>query len=319
MRKLLVLIVLAWIPLCGQPLLVQTPGVGVQSSQKQEQQRNLTTRNPAGEQLGTKEFPLVVDTEGHKKTPSEAAEDKRKDDTKEYRDRWTFRLTVIGTVIGGILMLIGGGGVIAAVLTLRRMDRQLTEMQQARTQAAQHLSLTERPWVSPNVRIASPLTVDEDGVHITLRIEFNNVGKSPAVGVWATPVLYFGHDFIEERKRRCNDAVAHPINEFGEILFPNAVPPHVMNATLHAGPEDVRNASTLAGSYIGSYTAYIILCVAYRSTLDETARHCTGVIYHLSRIEPKTPDSIFTIPVGESVPIERLRLQSAFPYGPIAQ
>jgi hypothetical protein len=202
------------------------------------------------------------------------------------------------------------------------MDNQLIEMREASKQSARHLGLTERPWVSPNAQIVSPLIADEEGVRITIRVEFANVGKSPASGVWGMPTLYLQHpskpSVLDERKRLCKEAVARPVNPLGEMLFPNAIPPHGVNWNMRASAVEIAQACIIEGTNIGFYSVDIILCVSYRSTIDEAARHYTGVIYHLSRIDPSIP-GLQAFRPEESVPMEQLRLQGGWPFGTIAE
>ena len=128
-RKVLAVVWWAWIPLCWQPLWGQSPGIGIQSGQDQKQQTKLSTKQSQADQRGTQDSPLVIDLKQHQKTETEAAEDKRKEDAKEYRDTWTFRLTVLNTTISALLLIVGTGGVYAAVRTLRAIEKQADLME----------------------------------------------------------------------------------------------------------------------------------------------------------------------------------------------
>jgi hypothetical protein len=205
--------------------------------------------------------------------------------------------------------------------TTKVMEGQLKEMQEAGKQAAKQLSLTERPWISPSVYIISPLTADENGIHITLRIELNNVGNSPAVGIWIEPSLYLQHiskpSIVDERKRICEQAVARS-PKWGQIVFPKASPPYMQDFTISATAEDVQKSRVGSGDVVTDMIApEIILCVTYRSTIDEKA-HYTAIIYSLSKLAPKRPNAMFGLRVGESVPKEGLMLYGSI-FGPIAE
>jgi hypothetical protein len=197
-------------------------------------------------------------------------------------------------------------------------------MRAAGRQSAIQLGLTERPWVSPSVMLVSPLTADENGIRITLRVQLTNVGNSPAMGIWITPVLFLlsvsKPGVAEERKRTCEQVANRP-PDLGQVLFPNATPPFIQDWTISATAEDVRNASVGVAEGAeggedpyakGMYMAQIILCVSYRSTLDPAARHYTAPIYDLSLINPANPQMMLALPGQTSVPLERLRLTGSF-------
>lgn len=212
------------------------------------------------------------------------------------------------------------------------MEGQLKEMKDAGARTTRHLGLTERPWMSANVTVASPLTIDDNGVHITIRIELMNFGNSPAIGIWIHPLLYLSGigkpSAVEERARICEEASGHPTGAtfLGQMLFPRTIPPHVQNFIINATAEDLKRSRiggtddvTGDGPYAkGMYSANIILCVSYRSTIDEVARHYTASIYDLSWFDPERPSILLALPHQPSVPFDRLRLWGSV-FGPIAK
>jgi len=134
MRNTLAVVVLAWIPLCWQPLRGQPPTVGIKPSGNQQKQPNRTSSNAAPEQRGTQESPLVVDTKGHKNTKEEAAEEEREKDNKEFTDRWAFYATVAVAGFTGVLVIIGALGIRAANRTLKAIEKQATLQAASMTQ-----------------------------------------------------------------------------------------------------------------------------------------------------------------------------------------
>src|SRR5689334_16873894 len=167
MRQLAAIAVLfAWIPFCGKPLRGQTPGVWIQTGKEQKQQAEASTRQPGNTQRGTEDSPLIVDINQHPKSETETAEDKRINESKEYRDRCTFRLTVIGTIISGLLLIVGAGGVCAAIRTLRAIETQAKHMERQ----TEVLITAERAYVDTEI-------VSGDGTSYALLI--SNYGKSP--------------------------------------------------------------------------------------------------------------------------------------------
>jgi hypothetical protein len=312
---LAVAFLLAWLPFGGQPLWGQAPSVRVQSSRNQKKQPKLGTINSSDAQIGTKESPVVVDITQRPKTQAEAAEDKRKDDTKEYRDRWTFRLTVITVIISGLLLFAGVSGVYAAIRTLRAIEKQailmegqLNEMQAAGLQATKHLGLTERPWLHMHVALAGPLTVTDTEARIPLLITLANFGKSVAVGIWINPELYLMHvdrpNIITELKRLSEEAKAcSAVNlNFGHILFPGNMP-FIQQWSVGIPIADIEKYSLDE-----FYSVEVVICVAYRSTIDQSARHCTGIVYDLHRIDPQRPAAAMALRKGENYQPEMLRL-----------
>jgi hypothetical protein len=210
------------------------------------------------------------------------------------------------------------------------MEGQLGEMQEAAKQAARQLGLTERPWISPSVSIVSPLTADENGIHLTLRVQLTNVGNSPAVGIWITPTLFLSSmsdlGIVGERKRICDQALNVPVDDLGQILFPSATPAFAQDWVVHATAEHVKKSSVggvkrgivVDNIYAnGMYSSQIILCISYRSTLDPTARHYTAPIYNLSMIDPANPKDMRALPSQTTIPLERLRLSGTI-FGTIA-
>src|SRR5580658_3542611 len=96
MRKAIaILAVLTWVPPCGQPLRGQSPGVGKEASSKKKNVAADSPEKPTTDQRGTKDSPLVVDTEGHQDTPAEAEEKTREKEDKHSIDAWTLRWTGI--------------------------------------------------------------------------------------------------------------------------------------------------------------------------------------------------------------------------------
>jgi hypothetical protein len=120
----------------GQPLRGQAPSAGVESSRKQKNIPGDSPDKSTRDQRGTKESPLVVDTEGHQYTPAEAKEKSREKEDKHGVDAWTLRWAAITAGATVFLMIVGIGGVIAAIRTLRAIKQQAglmeTQIQDAR-------------------------------------------------------------------------------------------------------------------------------------------------------------------------------------------
>lgn len=131
MRKIIAVILWAWIPFLGYPLWGQSPGVGEgKTSQKIERKGNPTTKDPNAEERGTQKVPFFVEIKEHPKSVAEATEDKRKSDEKDRNDSWTLRFTGLTALLTFALVLVGAGAVCAAIRTLRGIDDQGRRMKE---------------------------------------------------------------------------------------------------------------------------------------------------------------------------------------------
>jgi hypothetical protein len=129
MRKLaFVLGLCAWIPWCW----------GQSGSQKKRRAAADSTSQTATDQRGTKQSPLIVDTQGHQDNPAEAADKQREKDTKDRTDSRTLLSTEITAGATVVLLFVGIGGVLLARRTLSAIDRQGEDTHRA-------ILLTQRP------------------------------------------------------------------------------------------------------------------------------------------------------------------------------
>jgi hypothetical protein len=178
-RKMLLIVLIAGISPAGYPLWGQAPGVGKEASSNQKNQPSLTAPRSQDDQRGTKGSPLIIETHPRPDGPEEAAKHKAENTTKEYRDGWTFRLTIANALFTGVLVVLTGGllgvgwrGVNAANRTLSQIRRQTKATQQG----IQHVVNSERAWV---VLTPDPQFTLRDGVH-KLDWKIWNRGKSIA-------------------------------------------------------------------------------------------------------------------------------------------
>src|ERR1017187_502721 len=195
---------------------------------------------------------------------------------------------------------------LAITYQAREMTRATKEMHDAGRQAAKHLELTERPWICVKLAVAGPLIADDNGVHVTINVILQNVGRSPAVGIWIDPEMYLmsvskPHPF-ERRKRMCEEIVERK-PDMGHIIFPGE--PMIQQMGINALASDI-DACIIGDTF---YAVELIVVVAYRTRLDESARYYTGVIYDLTRDDPAAPpEKRFGLRRGVSVPLEHLQL-----------
>jgi hypothetical protein len=155
----------------GQPLAGQSPSGGEESNRNQ---KNIPADSPdkaTRDQRGTKESPLVIDTEGHQYTPAEAKEKSREKADKHSIDEWTLRWAAITAGSTVVLMLVGIGGVIAATRTLRAIEQQAglmeTAIQDARKSNADNTK-DVRASIAEAVRSAKAMEVVAESMAATV-------------------------------------------------------------------------------------------------------------------------------------------------------
>jgi hypothetical protein len=188
MRNLvLILTVLAWIPFCWQPLRGQPPGVGINAPKKQP--NNATGDAKATGTRGTKDDPFIVDTFGHQETPAErkkadeqAAEAKAQEQYHRDIDRRTLIWNCTTALATVVLVLVGIGGVFAALRTLWAVEAQGVLL-------AREFELSHRPWVAVDLAVTDTLAFDSDGLKMPLRFTLRNTGNSPALRTFIDAVI----------------------------------------------------------------------------------------------------------------------------------
>jgi hypothetical protein len=115
----------------------------VQASHNQKQKTKPNTANAGTDQRGAVSVPLIVETHSRSDSPDESAKRKAENDTKEYRDSWTFKLTVLNAVFTGVLAIVGVGGICVAIRSLRALEVQTKATQDS----VNVLINSERAWV----------------------------------------------------------------------------------------------------------------------------------------------------------------------------
>ncbi len=94
--------------------------------------------------------------------------------------------------------------------------------------AHKQLEATDRPWVSVGISINSPLTHDKAGVHVTFSFTPQNVGRSPAQGIYMVASLIAGlnvtnvPEWRKQQKKICDWTTSKERAGVipGYILFP---------------------------------------------------------------------------------------------------
>jgi hypothetical protein len=148
MRNILLALFLTGIPLAWYLAWGQTPRIGENAAKKKPD--NSAGTNSAAQPRGTKENPLVVDALGHQQTPVERKEAEKQaaeaEAEKQYHygiDRWTLKWNGIASIATAVLVLIGIGGVCAAIRTLRAIEDQGKHMERQGALMERQLQLQE--------------------------------------------------------------------------------------------------------------------------------------------------------------------------------
>jgi hypothetical protein len=135
---------------------------------------------------------------------------------------------------------------------------------------------SQRPWLSLKTALDSPLTYDKDGAHITVKIQVENVGQMPAMGMFTLPAIYI--DSVPgklsppaERTRMCDQI--RKIRQIGQAIFPGE--PAVYRFTVNAPASDVEAGCAAIfknkAAEARMFAAKIIVVVGYGTALDKDA------------------------------------------------
>ena len=168
--------------------------------------------------------------------------------------------------------------------------------------SAKSLEANQRPWVSFDTTITSPLTFDDNWSSLTLVFDLRNTGGSTAVFVGFATGLYIDSQLqpnaFAERERVCQRAISY--GALGGALFVGHSQSHQWS--LGTPMKDLR---------IGElYSPTVIACVGYRSPVNDTAIFYTAAIMRVMRlryIDSKGRPSFAIVP-PDSVPVADLYL-----------
>jgi hypothetical protein len=193
------------------------------------------------------------------------------------------------------------------------VQKMVDATQETTEKLARQLELSQRPWVSINAIIVSPLTFNDDGAaQVTLQFAIRNVGNTPAKSLSVEPKMFiasFGEqDPVMERSRVCEENRLRGVGTDG-TLFPTIE--LTRSVTFHVDAKEIIKESNRTGSF----TPALVVCASYRSTFDDRSRYTTGVIYYLRRIDPVHPGVYIRMTNGIEIPRDLLALR----YDPIGE
>ena len=102
--------------------------MGVQKSKEPKAHAKAKNDSAKKTERGSAEIPFVVDTQGHRQTPTEAKETKTAKDRAAYVEGRTLLFTGVAAIAAVALVFIGLGGVIAAIRSLKAIEGQVELM-----------------------------------------------------------------------------------------------------------------------------------------------------------------------------------------------
>jgi hypothetical protein len=195
--------------------------------------------------------------------------------------------------------------------TSRAMQQASKAAKSTAEATARQLELSQRPWISIDTSVESPMTFTPEGAaQVSVKFVIRNVGSTPAKGLSVQPELAIAsqgeQDPVMQRSKVCEENRRRETGADG-TLFPKVELTKSM--TFLGDAKDILKESNRTGSF----SPVVIVCASYRSTFDDSARYTTGVIYYLRRIDPSHPGLYLRMKDGLAVPRELLVLK----YDPI--
>jgi hypothetical protein len=205
---------------------------------------------------------------------------------------------------GGVLL-----GLALLILNLfqsRATQQAANAARSTADETARQLELSQRPWISIDTSIASPLTFTPGGTaQVTLKFAVRNSGSTPAKGLSVQPEMYIpsrdNQDPVMERSKLCEQNRTRAAGADG-ILFPKSE--FTKFVTFYGDAKEIVKESNRTGSF----SPAVIVCANYRSTFDDRPRYTTGIIYYLRRIDKSQPGIYSRMKNGVEVPQEALAL-----------
>jgi hypothetical protein len=198
--------------------------------------------------------------------------------------------------------------------------------------SAKQLEAAERPWISFELSLASPLVFDKDGATLTVTVLRKNIGSSPAIRVQTSaiwfPVFLRHPDPTKKLMDLCKqtdsnasipitpDAISKGINFMSQTIFPEQ--PSQQRYLLHLSPADIEqgvhgifdslNFGVAHDPKDRSFDSVVEACIGYHASFIGT-QYRTGMVMNLSRHDFSAPGaSVLIQAVPGTIPASGLRL-----------
>ena len=233
--------------------------------------------------IGTRDVPFVVEIAPTKTSEKDAAEHAREHQADVVRDRWMIGLTAalaLATVILAIFTLLLWRETRRAVVG----GQDALEVSRVSAQAAvKAVEMDHRPWVPGKLELREPCSIRDGLVVITIDVEMENTGRSPAFDVRCNAKLVAsGMKAVRVEQKGIANNLRNEDRErlfVGYTLFPGQS--QTIGIPMSIGWDDygdglIKGTELLPLSVVG--------CIAYRSVAGVTYE--TGFIYDVwHRIE----------------------------------
>jgi hypothetical protein len=158
--------------------------------------------------------------------------------------------------------------------------------------------MAERPWVSVEIFPNGDIRYDHLGIIIPVRIDFTNIGKTPAVDIDIEPIFYcLGGD---RNPQAIRDTLIHNMRANRNLTSYTAFPgrketiPGLLQT--HDKKRTFETMREIAGSPGDVICAVAIVCVTYRPTFKTDAPYFTAVIYDIGRNGPGGKEERVLVP-----------------------
>jgi hypothetical protein len=174
------------------------------------------------------------------------------------------------------------------------------------------LIAANRPWITSYTYPLGPLTISTASATLLIGSRLSNTGHSPGMSVWSDEELFLATPDLAksidgERLRFCAESERMHI-PLGQTIFPGSdfvrthfigVPGKRVQEAIDAIPNSPSG---------GMLSPFVIVCVAYNSSLDEKILH-TATIYELLRKDDRGGE--FSLKSPETVPLDHLSFHLA--------
>jgi hypothetical protein len=175
---------------------------------------------------------------------------------------------------------------------------------------AKQLELTERPWVSIEMKVETGFIFDPNGARVGLKVTMKNIGHSPATALWPEAVMLpiEPSDILAERDKYCKEVMDREgkLTRAGYMLFPGEeLEQHWM---MSAKRKDVEQAANRSNGFI---RPVIIACLPYRSTFNQSGYLTSKIRDFVWFPELTNPVPAYDIHVVEkgTIPLEHMGLR----------
>ena len=182
--------------------------------------------------------------------------------------------------------------------------------------ASKQLELAERPWVDTAIAIDGPLVWNVNGMNVTVKVATRNIGNSPALSVFSSPLLLVGANAENASNYRAHvcenadNATRH--GDLGVALFPNGSPVERQYSTSIGNNEieQQKASKEFPGSNFGKVvlSPTLVICTTYRPTFNSKTVYHTAYIVDLFKIN-SAAGIVPAFNIGEDVDKSQLSLR----------